>query len=266
MQIRAYRSIIQTSLLDSGLTWRVPHRRWSSGNEEKRGNRKYSPPPTISPRHRTLDRRLSHRRALPSQTPAARKGAAALAASLFSVMVLAPAGVSAGGVRVCRGMQCKVFSRLLAQGDPPPIHKSCKLARSTTHVMADHKLTSNPSLQSVRFFLQTHPRCKVAPPSRHSLAFAAHRHRLSAVARKKSTFSRAGKCCVERESLRIPGNLSSPSKLPAHFKMSDVQRACPRVSYPTLNRAVSDLKREHLLRCLGRGRDAQWERIGSWSR
>src|SRR5438128_831878 len=39
--------------------------------------------------------------------------------------------------------------------------------------MSYHYLTSNPSLQSVRFFLQTRFRCKVAPPSRHSLALRA---------------------------------------------------------------------------------------------
>src|SRR5207253_3147399 len=74
---------------------------------------------------------------------------------------------------------------------PPPPHKSCKLGEMTMHVMAHHELTSNPSLQSVRFFLQTRFRCKVAPPSRHSLAFRAHRHRLSAFARKKNVRSRA---------------------------------------------------------------------------
>src|SRR5438445_11708318 len=68
---------------------------------------------------------------------------------------------------------------------PPPPHKSCKLGETTPQVMSYHYLTSNPSLQSVRFFLQTRFRCKVAPPSRHSLALRAHRHRLSAVARKQ---------------------------------------------------------------------------------
>src|SRR5437016_8055894 len=77
-------------------------------------------------------------------------------------------------------------SRLLAQErHPPPTHKSCNLARPTTHVTAVHELTSNPSLQSVRFLLQTCLLCKPAPPLRHSLALRAHRHRLSAVARKK---------------------------------------------------------------------------------
>ncbi|HNS22842.1 MAG TPA: Fic family protein [Sedimentisphaerales bacterium] len=55
------------------------------------------------------------------------------------------------------------------------------------------------------------------------------------------------------------------ARLPARFRMGDVQRASPGVSYPTLKRALADLKREGKLRCLGKGRDAQWERIGSWS-
>ena len=54
-------------------------------------------------------------------------------------------------------------------------------------------------------------------------------------------------------------------RLPVRFRMPDVQRASPCVSYPTLKRALADLKREGKLRCLGKGRDAQWERIGSWS-
>lgn len=33
--------------------------------------------------------------------------------------------------------------------------------------------------------------------------------------------------------------------------------------YPTLKRALMDLKAQNKLRCLGKGRDAQWERIGS---
>src|SRR5947209_9034000 len=82
--------------------------------------------------------------------------------------------------------------RLLAQDDTPALQrKSCKLGETTPHVMSYHYLTSNPSLQSVRFFLQTRFRCKVAPPSRHSLTLRAHRHRLSAVARKKNVRSRA---------------------------------------------------------------------------
>ena len=52
-------------------------------------------------------------------------------------------------------------------------------------------------------------------------------------------------------------------RLPQRFRMQDLQRACPGVSYPTLKRALNDLKVKKRLRCLGRGRDAQWERIGS---
>jgi hypothetical protein len=55
-------------------------------------------------------------------------------------------------------------------------------------------------------------------------------------------------------------------QLPARFKLSDVQRASPGVSYPTLKRAMADLKRAGKLRCLGKGPDAEWERMGSWSR
>jgi Fic family protein len=55
-------------------------------------------------------------------------------------------------------------------------------------------------------------------------------------------------------------------RLPARFRLADLQRACPGVSYPTVKRALADLKRGGRLRCLGKGRDAEWERTGSWSR
>jgi Fic family protein len=54
-------------------------------------------------------------------------------------------------------------------------------------------------------------------------------------------------------------------RLPARFRFADVQQACPGVSYPTLKRALAELRRGGKLRCLGKGRDARWERIGSWS-
>jgi hypothetical protein len=56
---------------------------------------------------------------------------------------------------------------------------------------------------------------------------------------------------------------NSISRLPQRFRFGDLQRACPGVSYPTLKRALTDLKKKKKLRCLGKGRDAQWERIGS---
>lgn len=54
-------------------------------------------------------------------------------------------------------------------------------------------------------------------------------------------------------------------RLPDRFRISELQRACPGVSYPTLKRALEDLRRQKKVRCLGRGRDAEWERIGSWN-
>jgi len=47
------------------------------------------------------------------------------------------------------------------------------------------------------------------------------------------------------------------------FKMNDIQRACPGVSYPTIKRALSDLAEKRGIKCLGKGRDAEWERMGS---
>ena len=42
------------------------------------------------------------------------------------------------------------------------------------------------------------------------------------------------------------------------------KNSCARyLSYPTLKRALMDLKRQRKVRCLGKGRDDGWERIGS---
>lgn len=49
--------------------------------------------------------------------------------------------------------------------------------------------------------------------------------------------------------------------LPARFSVGDLRRACPGVSYPTLQRALADLRNEKKIRCLGRGPDSQWERL-----
>lgn len=50
-------------------------------------------------------------------------------------------------------------------------------------------------------------------------------------------------------------------RMAGRFTIGDLQRACPGVSYPTLQRALADLKKERKVRCLGRGPDAQWERM-----
>jgi len=44
------------------------------------------------------------------------------------------------------------------------------------------------------------------------------------------------------------------------FTIEELRRACPGVSYPTLQRALADLRRERKVRCLGRGPKARWER------
>ena len=49
-------------------------------------------------------------------------------------------------------------------------------------------------------------------------------------------------------------------RLPARFAIKDLVRACPGISYPTLQRALADLRREGKVKCLGRGPDAEWER------
>ncbi len=48
--------------------------------------------------------------------------------------------------------------------------------------------------------------------------------------------------------------------LPQRLTIGDLRRVCGGINYPTLQRARADMRREKLLRCLGRGPDAQWER------
>jgi len=50
------------------------------------------------------------------------------------------------------------------------------------------------------------------------------------------------------------------------FRLGDLRRAYPGVSYPTIKWALADLKRKGKLRCLGKGRGAEWQRTGSWRR
>jgi Fic family protein len=47
-------------------------------------------------------------------------------------------------------------------------------------------------------------------------------------------------------------------RLPHSFKISDVYAACPRVSPATINRTLHDLKEQKLIRCIKKGRDAEW--------
>jgi Fic family protein len=51
-------------------------------------------------------------------------------------------------------------------------------------------------------------------------------------------------------------------RLPEEFQFADVERACPRISRPTINRALSDLRRAGKLVLVRAGRDASWKKIG----
>ncbi len=56
--------------------------------------------------------------------------------------------------------------------------------------------------------------------------------------------------------------VSAIGRLHGTFTIAELQRACPGVSYPTLQRALFELKKKRKIRCLGRGVTARWERIG----
>lgn len=49
-------------------------------------------------------------------------------------------------------------------------------------------------------------------------------------------------------------------RLPTNFRYADVERACPGVSRPTINRALRELRDEGTIRCTRPGRDARWEK------
>jgi hypothetical protein len=51
--------------------------------------------------------------------------------------------------------------------------------------------------------------------------------------------------------------------LPARFQYVEVERACPNVSKPTIQRAMASLRDEGLIRCIKPGRDALWEKVPS---
>jgi Fic family protein len=44
------------------------------------------------------------------------------------------------------------------------------------------------------------------------------------------------------------------------FMYADVERACPVVSRPTINRALAELRKQGIIRCSKPGRDAVWEK------
>ncbi len=52
------------------------------------------------------------------------------------------------------------------------------------------------------------------------------------------------------------------ARLPQQFQISDIQKACPTVSRPTINRVLAHLKKESRVHCVKGGRDALWEKLG----
>ena len=50
--------------------------------------------------------------------------------------------------------------------------------------------------------------------------------------------------------------------LPPRFTIGELGRVCKGISHRTLVRALHDLRREGMVRSLGRGPRAQWERLG----
>jgi Fic family protein len=55
--------------------------------------------------------------------------------------------------------------------------------------------------------------------------------------------------------------VSVVDRLPKQFQLADVERACPGVSRPTINRALAQLRRENRIICIKAGRDAVWEKV-----
>lgn len=49
-------------------------------------------------------------------------------------------------------------------------------------------------------------------------------------------------------------------RLPQQFQVADIERACPGVSRPTINRALRELRETGNIRCTKAGRDAIWEK------
>jgi len=55
--------------------------------------------------------------------------------------------------------------------------------------------------------------------------------------------------------------LDTVSRLPRRFRYADIERALPGISRPTIARALTAMRAEGAVRCLGTGRNATWERF-----
>jgi Fic family protein len=51
-------------------------------------------------------------------------------------------------------------------------------------------------------------------------------------------------------------------RLPAEFRFADVERACPGISRPTINRVFAELKQSGRIMLVNAGRDATWKKLG----
>jgi hypothetical protein len=49
-----------------------------------------------------------------------------------------------------------------------------------------------------------------------------------------------------------------------NFSVADLQRECPNVSMDMIRRILKRLQSEQRVACLGRGRNAQWQKTGKW--
>ncbi len=49
-------------------------------------------------------------------------------------------------------------------------------------------------------------------------------------------------------------------RLPVNFHVADIERACPGISRPTINRALRDLRQAGQIVCVKAGRDALWQK------
>jgi Fic family protein len=56
--------------------------------------------------------------------------------------------------------------------------------------------------------------------------------------------------------------MNAIKRMTGRFTIADLRRVCPGVSYPTLQRALFDLRKKKVIRCMGRGPDAEWEKTG----
>jgi hypothetical protein len=46
------------------------------------------------------------------------------------------------------------------------------------------------------------------------------------------------------------------------FHVTELQKKCPEVSLDMIRKVLKDMAREKVVECLGRGKQARWQRIG----